>query len=83
MLVPSAYGSAYRYVLQGKKTRARSMLLFSGEDQLQALVCHKAEGAVSLEAGSVSYLPIASTGKGSGKEYACAVNCGCGHLVAR
>lgn len=35
MLVPSAYGSAYQYVLQGKKTRGRCLLLSPGEDQLQ------------------------------------------------
>lgn len=41
---------------------------------------------MSLEAGSVSHLPIASTvtsGMGSGREPACAAHCGCGYLVAR
>lgn len=43
MLIPSAHGSAYQYVLQGNKTRGRSLLLAPGEDQLQALVSTEAE----------------------------------------
>lgn len=43
MLIPSAHGSAYQYVLQGNKTRGRSLLLAPGEDELQALVSTEAE----------------------------------------